>query len=358
MAKGYLHLAVEERALIETQLRLGMCPGAIARGLLRPRSTVTREIRRNGWQSASEQAPGGRVRIAGGYRCVVADRRARLLAVKPRVPRKLVPGNRLWMVVVDHLQQGLSPAQIASTLARMPDPVQLSYETIYTAFYTMPRGHLRSSLLALMRRRHHARRPQGRKNGRSKPSIPEMTLIDQRPVEIQMRLIPGHWEGDLIIGKGNLSQVGTLVERTTLFVALVKLTSSKADVTAQAFTEILNRFDSQLRRSMTFDQGSEMRHHKTLTANTGVDVYFAHPHAPWERGISENTNGLLRQYLPKGTDLSLFSQDQLDDIAWRLNTRPRKTLGWKAPAELFLPQGAFDFVQHWAAKITPVALVP
>jgi transposase, IS30 family len=277
---------------------------------------------------------------------------------KPRRERKLVPDNPLWIAVVEHLRQGLSPAQIARTLARMPDPVRLCYETIYTAFYTMPRGHLRSSLLALMRRRHHARRPRRGKDGRSKPSIPDMTLIDQRPVEIQMRLIPGHWEGDLIIGKGNLSQVGTLVERTTLFVALVKLPSSKADITAQAFTEILNRFDSQLRRSMTFDQGSEMRHHKTLTANTGVVVYFAHPHAPWERGISENTNGLLRQYLPKGTDLSLFSQDQLDNIAWRLNTRPRKTLAWKAPAELFLPEGAFDFVHHWSTKINPVALAP
>jgi IS30 family transposase len=309
---------------------------------------------RNGWKLQSVHR--GRPTVAGSYRALQASRRAHVLAIKPRVLRKLIPGNTLWITVADYLHQGLSPAQIASTLARMPDPVQLSYETIYTALYTMPRGHLRSSLLTLMRRRHHARRPQGRKDGRAKPSIPDMTLIDQRPVEIQMRLIPGHWEGDLIIGKGNLSQVGTLVERTTLFVALVKLTSSKADVTAQAFTEILNRFDSQLRRSMTFDQGSEMRHHKLLTKNTGVDVYFAHPHAPWERGISENTNGLLRQYLPKGTDLSLFSQDQLDDIAWRLNTRPRKTLGWKAPAELFLPEGAFDFVQHWSAKITPVAL--
>jgi IS30 family transposase len=171
-----------------------------------------------------------------------------------------------------------------------------------------------------------------------------------------MRLVPGHWEGDLIIGKGNRSQVGTLVERTTLFVALVQLDSTRADHAAQAFTKILNRFDSQMRRSMTYDQGSEMRHHKTLTANTGVDVYFAHPHAPWERGISENTNGLLRQYLPKGTDLSLFTQDQLDDIAWRLNTRPRKSLGWKAPAELFLPEGAFDFVKYYARNIEPVAL--
>ena len=358
MPRSYSHLNSQERALIETQLTFGVRPAAIAAGLTRAKSTVIRELRRNGWQSPTDLARRARTRIAGGYRCVPADRRARLLAGTPRVPRKLVPGNPLWLIVVDHLRQGLSPAQIASTLARMPDPVRLSYETIYTALYTMPRGHLRSSLLALMRRRHHARRPQRRKDGRSKPSIPEMTLIDLRPVEIQMRLIPGHWEGDLIIGKGNLSQVGTLVERTTLFVALVKLNSSKADVAAQAFTEILNRFDSQLRRSMTFDQGSEMRHHKTLTENTGVTVYFAHPHAPWERGISENTNGLLRQYLPKGTDLSLFSQDQLDDIAWRLNTRPRKTLGWKAPAELFLPEGAFDFVQHWSAKITPVALVP
>ena len=356
MAQSYSHLEVQERALIETQLRLGMKPASIAAGLLRARSTVTREMRRNGWLSDAELAHRGRTRIAGGYRCMTADRRARQLAVKPRVLSKLTQGNPLWHAVVDFLYQGLSPAQIASTLGRMPDPVQLSYETIYTALYTMPRGHLRSSLLGQMRRRHRAKRPRRGKDGRSKPSIPEMTLIDQRPIEVQMRLVPGHWEGDLIIGKGNLSQIGTLVERTTLFVALVKLSSSKADITAQAFTGILNRFDSQLRRSMTYDQGSEMRYHKTLTANTGVDVYFAHPHAPWERGINENTNGLLRQYLPKGTDLSLFSQEQLDDIAWRLNTRPRKTLGWKAPAELFLPKGAFDFVQYWSAKIIPVAL--
>ena len=274
------------------------------------------------------------------------------------MPRKLILGNSLWLTVVHHLRQGLSPAQISSTLARMNEPAQLSTETIYTALYTMPRGELRASLLAMTRRGHHARRTQRRKSGPQKPPIPDMILMDHRPVEIQMRLIPGHWKGDLIIGKGNRSQVGTLVERTTLFVALVQLESTRADTTAQAFTQILNRFDSQLRRSMTYDQGSEMRHHKTLTANTGVDVYFAHPHAPWERGISENTNGLLRQYLPKGTDLSHFSQEQLDDIAWKLNTRPRKTLGWKAPAELFLPAGAFDFVQHWSAKITNVALGP
>ena len=357
MAAAYSHLSFEERALLETQLRLGLRPAAIAAGLLRARSTISREMRRNGWQPDRASGRGGK-RIAGGYRSLAADRRARHLTVKPRVPRKLLPGSPLWLTVVEHLRQGLSPAQISSTLARMNEPAQLSTETIYTALYAMPRGELRASLLAMTRRGHHARRTQRRKSGPQKPPIPDMVLIDQRPVEIQMRLIPGHWEGDLIIGKGNRSQVGTLVERTTLFVALVQLESTRADTTAQAFTKILNRFDSQLRRSMTYDQGSEMRHHKTLTANTGVDVYFAHPHAPWERGISENTNGLLRQYLPKGTDLSHFSQEQLDDIAWKLNTRPRKTLGWKAPAELFLPAGAFDFVQHWSAKITNVALEP
>src|SRR5271163_4881062 len=257
--------------------------------------------------------------------------------------------------MVKHLRRGLSPVQIASTLARMADPVRLSHEAIYTALYAMPRGQLRASLLDLLRRRHKARRPARGKSGRSH-SIPDMKLIEQRPAEVQMRLIPGHWEGDLIIGKGNLSQVGTLVERTSLFVALVKLSSTRADVSAQGFSDILNRFDSQLRLSMTYDQGSEMRHHKILTANTGVEVYFAHPHAPWERGICENTNGLLRQYLPKGTDLSLLSQQQLDEIDWQLNTRPRKSLGWKAPAELFLPEGAFNFVQYWSTRNKKVLL--
>jgi len=356
MPKSYRHLDFQERTLIETQLVLGITPAVIAAGLLRARSTISREIRRNGWQSPAEQARRGPARIAGGYRSIPADRPARVLSRRPRVARKLVEGSALWDLVVEHLRQGLSPAQIARTLARMPDPVRLSYETIYTAFYTMPKGQLRSSLLGLMRHGHRAKRPH---RGKSRhKTIPEMTLIDQRPSEVQDRLIPGHWEGDLIIGKGNLSQVGTLVERTTLFVALVKLSSTNSEITSEAFSGILNRFDSQLRRSMTYDQGTEMRHHKRLTENTGVAVYFAHPHAPWERGICENTNGLLRQYLPKGTDLSLFSQEQLDDIAWRLNTRPRKTLGWKAPAELFLPEGAFDFVQHWSAKLPPVALGP
>jgi IS30 family transposase len=348
MSEGYSHLKVEERAMIQMHLSLGTRPSKIAFYLGRSRSTITRELARNGWQRPRLIARTGPKLIAGGYSCGAADQRARRLASVPRVRGKLIPGIPLWSTMVKHLRRGLSPAQIERTLARMPEPVQLSRETIYTALYAMPKGQLRASLLELMRRRHKTKRSQQGKNKTNNGSIPEMTLIDLRPVEVNMRLVPGHWEGDLIIGKGNQSQVGTLVERTTLFVALVKLDSAKADVAAEAFTKILNRFDSQMRRSMTYDQGSEMRHHKRLTANTGVDVYFAHPRAPWERGIMENTNGLLRQYLPKGTDLSTFSQTQLDDIAWTLNTRIRKSLGWKAPAELFLPEGDFDFVQYWS----------
>jgi transposase, IS30 family len=351
MPRSFRHLDLSERVVIETQLRLGMRPAGIAAALKRARSTVSREIRRNGWRARLRKGT-----IAGGYRCVAADRRARVLAGKARRQRKLVPGNQLWISMLEHLYRGLSPVQIASTLARMTDPVRLSHEAIYTALYAMPRGQLRASLLDLLRRRHKARRPARGKNSRSR-SIADMTLIDQRPAEVAKRLVPGHWEGDLIVGKGNLSQVGVLVERKTLFCVLVRLKDGKAPTVARGFGRILKRFETQMRLSMTFDQGSEMSKHKTLTKNTGVTVYFAHPHAPWERGICENINGLLRQYLPKSTDLSLFSQKQLDAIGWELNTRCRKTLGWKAPAELFLPKDAFDFVKYWA-KIGKIPVAP
>lgn len=352
MATGYRHLDVEERCLIQAQLSLRWSAAAIAAGLQRSRSTISREIARNGWAVGV----GGR-RVAGVYTASRAESRARLRAGKARVPRKLQLHTPLWELVFKHLRRGLSPEQIASTLALMESPVQLSYEAIYTALYAMPRGVLRENTLKLLRRGHKGRRLRASSQQRRNKAIPDMVLIDERPEEVNQRLVPGHWEGDLIIGKGNRSQVGTLVERTTLFVALVRLDNAKGATVAAAFASILNRVDSQLRRSLTYDQGTEMAHHKTLTEKTGVAVYFAHPHSPWQRGIMENTNGLLRQYLPKSTDLSVFTQDQLDGIAWRLNTRPRKTLGWKTPAELFLPPGAFDFVKHWNAD-DAVALRP
>ena len=339
-------------------------PGAVIHGLeaggdrrrpQRARSTVTREMSRNGWRPAAVVSPQSRRWGNGGYLARTANLRAQRLQRKPRVPRRLVPGTTLWQAVIEHLRRGLSPAQIASTLARMPDPVRLSHETIYTAFYAMPRGQLRARVLALLRRAHPTRGSRSPAR-HQRPFLDAMTLIDHRPAEVAERIVPGHWEGDLIKGTMNRSRVGTLVERTTLFVALVKLEDGRAETTANGFANILKRFDSQLRRSLTYDQGREMAQHKSLGEQAGLKVYFAHPHSPWERGICENTNGLLRQYLPKGRDLSVFSQDQLDDIAMLMNARPRKTLGWKAPAELFLPQGAFDFVKHWSTTIKPVAL--
>ena len=207
-------------------------------------------------------------------------------------------GSALFHLVVEHLRRGLSPEQIACTPARMADPVRLSHETIYTALYAMPRGQLRVRILTLLRRAHMQRRRRSAGQDRRK-SIPHMTLIDDRPIEVLERLVPVHWEGDPIKGKQNRSQVGTLVERTTLYVALVKLESGKAETAAEGFAQILNRFDAEMRRSMTYDRGREMERHQNLTEQTGLKVYFAHPHSPWERGINENTNGLLRQYLPR-----------------------------------------------------------
>jgi IS30 family transposase len=237
----------------------------------------------------------------------------------------------------------------------MNEPVRLCHETIYQAIYAMPKGELRTDTIALLRFGHNKRRPRSRGCDR-RGQIPDMTSIDLRPAEIAERLVPGHWEGDHIKGAGNRSQVGTLVERKTLYVALVKLSNGTAQATTEGFGTILQRFDVDLRRSLTYDQGREMAQHAKLTQDTGIKVYFAHPHSPWERGQNENTNGLLRQYLPKGSDLSVFSQLQLDDIAWKLNTRPRKSLDWKCPAELFLPEDAFDFKAYWTDKLNIVAL--
>jgi IS30 family transposase len=347
---------LEERVTLQTQLQMGWSPAAIAAGLQRARSTVTREMARNGWKRASEATAQSRRWGNGMYLARIADRRARHLHQKLRVERKLVPGTCLWDLVLSHLRRRLSPAQIASTLARMPTPVRISHETLYATFYAMPRGELRASVLKLLRRR----RPQ---RGARSPErhqrvfLDAMTLIDHRPEEVDQRIVPGHWEGDLIKGAMNRSRVGTLVERTTLFVALVKLDDGRAETTAQGFADILNRFQSPMRLSMTYDQGREMARHQWLEQQTGIKVYFAHPHSPWQRGINENTNGLLRQYLPKGQDLSTFSQQQLDQIAMELNARPRKTLGWKAPAELFLPDQDFNFVQFWSQPQTTISTV-
>jgi len=350
MGKIYQQLSIEERTMIQTQLEMGIRPAAIAMGLNRSASTLSRELRRNGWVRPPARRGPGRPAVAGGYRACIAQNRAQALTVTPRVERRLRPGTALWKQVRRCLKAGYSPEQIAGTLAVVhPDhpSLRVSHETIYTAIYAMPRGALRTEVIGWLRFGHAKRRPRARGEDR-RGKIPDMVSIHDRPPEIEERLVPGHWEGDLIKGAYNRSAVGTLVERTTLFTVLSRMHDASAEAALEGFSHVLNRIEAQKRLSLTYDQGREMAAHQRLTEATGVKVYFADPHSPWQRGINENTNGLLRQYLPKGSDLSGFTQKELDAIAWKLNTRPRKSLGFKCPAELFTPD-AFDFRQHHAA---------
>jgi len=359
MEKSYSHLNSSERAVIQVGLEQGCSLRSIARSLDRSASTISRELSRNNWENpAYRVGRRGRRPIAGGYRASAANHRACTLATKARKQRKLVPGNALWGDVVDLLRSGASPEQASGILKRMhPDDIshQISHETIYTAIYAMPRGELRKEIVDLLRQSRKQRRPRSRGEDR-RGSIPNMVSIHDRPPEVDERLVPGHWEGDLIKGARNASAVGTLVERKTLFVTLAKVDGSSAEAAEKGFSFVLNRIDAQRRLSMTYDQGKEMARHEKLAQKTGINVYFADPRSPWQRGINENTNGLLRQYLPKGTDLSVYSQEELDQIAMKLNTRPRKSLGYRCPAELFLP--GFDFREYYERNIRRVALRP
>lgn len=350
MGKIYKQLSIEERTLIQTQLEIGIKPAAIARGLNRSASTLSRELRRNGWSAPETPRGPGRPPLAGGYRAEAAHKRAQTCTITPRAPRRLRPGTALWRHVLRYLKAGYSPEQMAGTLALVhPDTpsLQVSHETIYTAIYAMPRGELRTQVIGWLRFGHAKRRPRARGEDR-RGRIPDRVSIHDRPPEVEERLIPGHWEGDLIKGAYNRSAVGTLVERTTLFTVLSKMDNASAEAVLSGFSHVLNRIEAQKRLSLTYDQGREMAAHQRLTDATGVKVYFADPHSPWQRGINENTNGLLRQYLPKSSDLSGYTQKKLDAIAWKLNTRPRKSLGFKCPAALLTPD-AFDFRQHHAA---------
>lgn len=235
------------------------------------------------------------------------------------------------------LKRRWSPQQIAGTLKRVyPHQPRrhLSHETIYTAIYAQPRGELRRQLIACLRHGHSTRLPRTRGNDR-RGQIPDMVSIHVRPPEVNARVMPGHWEGDFIKGAGNKSSVGVLVERTSRLVLLARMEDATAASALAGFSAKLNSIAAPMRQSFTYDQGKEMTRHADLTAQTGVKVYFCDPHSPWQRGTCENTNGLLRQYLTKGTDLSIYSQDELDAIADSLNTRPRATHGFDTPLAVF-----------------------
>jgi len=313
------HLTASEREQILLGLHKDLSMAAIARQLGRPTSTVSREVKANGGRDA--------------YRLWPAHQRARQNTKRPK-PSKL-SNEVLCAKVTLWLQWLWSPEEIANRLRRdFPDEptMQISPETIYQSLYVQGRGELRRELTRCLRSGRAKRRPQGSGDRRGK--IPNMVMISERPAEVDDRAVPGHWEGDLIIGKSGASAVGTLVERSTRFTLLLHLPSDHGALSVEkAMRKAIATLPSELMRSITWDQGSEMARHVEFSIATGVPIYFCDPHSPWQRGSNENTNGLLRQYLPKSTDLSKYSAKDLEEIQRSLNGRPRKTLGYMMPVE-------------------------
>jgi transposase, IS30 family len=316
------YLSFAEREEIAIGLAEGRSMRSIAAGLGRSASTVCREVARNhGWR--------------GRYRASVAEDKAMARARRPK-PAKLAVCPGLREVVQAGLSRRWSPEQIVARLkADYPNDPEMwvSHETIYQSLYVQGRGALRRELAACLRTGRALRRPRRRPDER-RGRIPGMVNISERPAEADDRAVPGHWEGDLILGAAGTSAIGTLVERTTRFCMLLHLPGGHDALTVRdAMIEAIRSLPEQLRRSLAWDQGSEMARHAEIATAAGIDIYFCDPHSPWQRGSNENTNGLLRQYFPKGSDLSGHSTEHLAAVAAELNSRPRKTLGWRTPAQ-------------------------
>lgn len=321
--RSSLRLSVEEREEIARGLQADESLRAIARRLHRATSTVSRDV----------TAGGGRRR----YRVWRAEQRAKQLAKRPKT-HKLAGEGPLPREVSKGLLQRWSPQQIAARL-RQDFPAQpsmhVSHETIYRSLFVQARGALRKELTACLRTGRTCRRHQKRTHLRRGHMV-DMVMLSERPPEVEDRAVPGHWEGDLIVGKAGRSALATLVERHSRYVMVLELSEGRtASAVRDALTRHIKRLPRQLCRSLTWDQGKEMAEHAKFTVDTDVQVFFCDPHSPWQRGSNENTNGLLRQYFPKGTDLSGVSQNTLDTVSSELNGRPRKTLAWRTPAEVF-----------------------
>jgi IS30 family transposase len=314
LAPSGRRLGLAERVEIRVGLERGWSYRQIGGQLGRAPSTICREVNLGGGRAA--------------YRPVAAQQRAAAAARRPK-PRKLAD-PALAAEVTRLLERLDSPQQIAAQL-RGGSLGCVSHETIYQSLYVQGRGELRRELARCLRTGRAARRPRGRIERRGR--ITGMIMIADRPAEAADRAVPGHWEGDLIMGAGGRSQIATLVERSTRYVLLAKVADSRAETVEKALAERAQALPGHLWRSLTWDQGHEMARHAAFTIATGIPVYFCDPHSPWQRGSNENTNGLLRQYFPKGTSLAAHTQHHLDTVAAQLNSRPRQTLSWQTPAQ-------------------------
>ena len=321
----YHRLSMNEREEISLGLAQGFSCRDIGVILDRAPATISREILRNKGLKQS-------------YRAVVAHRRANQRAHLPRKELKLDKNERLRRFVFAHLNQLWSPEQIVKRL-KMLYPIdvtmRISTETIYSYLYVRPRGELRKIVLKCLRRKHKCRRRYAKGRPDNHP-IQDFISIEERPKEVADRTVPGHWEGDMIMGHNNASGLGTLVERTTRMIFLVRLKNKDARSVRIAYARKFKYLPPGLKRSLTYDNGQEMAEHKLFTKNTHIQVYFAHPHSPWERGTNENTNDLIRQFFPKGINFDKVSLRQINRAQNMLNDRPRKVLSFSTPNEVFV----------------------
>ena len=319
-----LRLSVADREEVSRGLGAGHSLRRIAARLGRAVSTISREVAWNGPRD--------------GYRAWWAERTAARRARRPK-PAKLASHPRLRREVERRLLERWSPQQIAARLVRdYPDDegMRVSHETIYRSLFVHARGVLRKELTACLRTGRRQRRPRKRTQQAGIGRLPSMAFISDRPAEAADRAVPGHWEGDLILGQGGRSAIGTLVERSSRYVLLLHLPHGRtADHVRLALTRQLCHLPAELRRTLTWDQGKEMAEHVQFTVDTAIRVFFCDPHSPWQRPSNENSNGLLRQYFPRGADLSVYTRSELNRVARELNNRPRQTLGWMKPSEVF-----------------------
>ena len=329
--KRYHRLNPFEREEISRCLAMNYSYRHIASSLGRSPSTICREISSRKFNCLN-------------YRAAKAQKDAGRKAKLARKQRKLDKNIKLQKTVVKYLKLRWSPEQVAKYLKILyPNDMdmQVSHETIYAYVYVHPRRHLKRQLLFYLRRKHKYRRTRSKERRKSRP-IQDFISIDKRPLEINARKVAGHWEGNLILGAQNQSAIGTLVERKTRMALLVKLKSKDATFVRKAFTRKFGHLPESLKKTLTYDQGQEMAEHKIFTERTKIQVYFAHPHSPWERGTNENTNSLIRDFFPKGTDFSRVSANELKKVQDTLNGRPRKTLNWHTPQEVFTKAVALE----------------